>query len=280
LRQVLEQSRRTVVLSGAGCSTASGIPDYRGPDGEWKRRQPVRYGEFVRSEAVRQRYWARSFTGWPGFRAARPNEAHRILAQWERASRVHHVITQNVDELHQAAGSELVTDLHGRLSVVRCLDCSRRTNRDALQIRMEDLNPGWEPMTARAAPDGDADLESERIASFVVPPCTQCGGMLKPDVVFFGESVPPERVATAMERTAEADCLLVVGSSLMIWSGFRFARAAAEAGTPVVILSRGKNRADDLASVKVDADCGATLAVLDAGTEGRAPGAPSAPALR
>ncbi|NNE43229.1 MAG: NAD-dependent protein deacetylase, partial [Gemmatimonadetes bacterium] len=235
--RLLAASRRTVVLSGAGCSTESGIPDYRGPDGEWKRRQPVRYGDFIRKDATRQRYWARSFTGWPAFRQSRPNGAHAVLARWEAAGRVHHTITQNVDELHQSAGSERVVDLHGRLGTVRCLDCERRTARDLLQERMHALNPGWEDVTARAAPDGDADLEGDRIATFRVPDCADCGGMLKPDVVFFGESVPPDRVTFAMDRVAEADLLLVVGSSLMVWSGYRFAKAAAEAGTPVAILN-------------------------------------------
>lgn len=262
LQELLDRSRRLVVLTGAGCSTGSGIPDYRGPDGAWTRREPMRYQAYVRSEAARRRYWARAYAGWAAFSAARPNAAHRAIARWEADGRIDHLVTQNVDGLHRAAGSRRVVDLHGDLSVVRCLDCGERTPREDLQDRMRAANPDWLERTDRPAPDGDADLESARFDRFVVPPCTRCGGVLKPDVIFFGESVPPDRVARAMRRVEEADALLVVGSSLMVWSGFRFAKAAAGRGVPLAIVNRGATRADDLAAVKVDDDCGRVLSAV------------------
>lgn len=252
-----------MVLTGAGMSTGSGIPDWRDEQGGWKRRPPVDYRDFVRRESVRRRYWARSLLGWPAMAAARPNRGHEALARLEAAGVVHHVVTQNVDGLHQRAGSRRVIDLHGRIDTVACLDCGGRFPRAALQAELEAANPGWVGRVARTAPDGDAEGEGD-VDAFRVPPCAACGGLLKPAVVFFGESVPRDRVTAAHRRVAEAETLLVVGSSLMVFSGFRFVRAAAERGTPVAIVNRGRTRADDLATVKVDTDCGETLAELAA----------------
>jgi NAD-dependent SIR2 family protein deacetylase len=214
----------------------------------------VTYQAFVQNPATRARYWARSFVGWPGFSSARPNAAHEALARWEREDdRLGLLLTQNVDRLHQRAGSRAVVDLHGRLDEVRCLACGDRLPRDAVQARMAADNPGWSDISAPAGPDGDADIDAA--PDFRVPPCPACGGMLKPDVVFFGEAVPRERVEHTRMALAASDGLLVVGSSLMVYSGYRFARMAHEAGVPVAILTRGVTRADDLASLKIEGDC-------------------------
>lgn len=262
LAAFLPSARRLFVLTGAGCSTASGIPDYRDIDGEWKHRRPVQYADFVGSERVRQRYWARSMVGWRRVGGAEPNDAHRALAALEETWRLHWLVTQNVDGLHQAAGSRRVTDLHGRIDRVVCLECRRRDSRAALQARIVADNPGWAELDAVSAPDGDALLEGRDFASFRVPFCNACGGTLKPDVVFFGEGVPAERVSTAMQRLEESDAVLVVGSSLMVWSGYRFARLAAERGLPVAAVNLGRTRADNLLEFRVAACCAETLAAV------------------
>ena len=265
LAKWLDTRTRITVITGAGVSTGSGIPDYRDSDGNWKRSAPVQYADFVGSEAVRRRYWARSLAGWPMFVAARPSAAHLALARLGATGRVHALITQNVDGLHQRAGSHDVIDLHGRLDVVRCLQCERRTDRSAFQTRLREANPGWDASPARMAPDGDADLADVDFSSFVVPACTTCGGVLKPDVVFYGESVPRDCSEAAMEAALAADGVLVAGSSLMVWSSFRLVRAAARAGIAVVAVNRGRTRADDLLAIKCDAECGAVLgAAVDA----------------
>jgi NAD-dependent SIR2 family protein deacetylase len=250
---------RVVGVTGAGVSTASGIPDYRDDAGEWKRSPPVQYHDFVTSDALRRRYWARSFSGWPMFRAARPNAAHLALARLEAAGRVASLVTQNVDRLHQRAGSRNVVDLHGRLDVVRCLACGYRTGRDAFQQRLRDANPAWTAVAAPLAPDGDADVEAADFASFDVPACAVCGGMLKPDVVFYGEAVPRETTAAALAAVEAADGMLVAGSSLMVWSSFRLVRAAVARGLEVVAVNRGRTRGDNLLAFKLDRDCGAVL---------------------
>ncbi|HWW63008.1 MAG TPA: NAD-dependent protein deacetylase, partial [Thermoanaerobaculia bacterium] len=220
LTTFLNESRRLVVLTGAGCSTESGIPDYRSPGGAWSRHKPIYYSAFVRSAEVRRFYWARSFRGWPRFAAARPNAAHRALAELEARGKVHQLITQNVDDLHQEAGSRAVVQLHGRNRLVVCLACGAEAPRADVQERLADLNRDWiasEQLRgdeADFAPDGDANLAHELIGDFRVVDCHRCGGVLKPAVVFFGESVPPEKVAYAMSRVDEADALLVAGSSL------------------------------------------------------------------
>lgn len=259
--------RRVLVLAGAGCSTESGIPDYRGPEGRLKVRTPVQFGEFVRSAEARTRYWARSTIGWRRMATAVPNDGHRALARLEHAGRVPGVITQNVDGLHQAAGSRRVVELHGSLALVTCLSCRTRIGRDEMQSRLVDTNRGWlEAVEARsghasaeAAPDGDAELEDAELATFVVPACDGCGGVLKPDVVFFGENVPAERVQTCWRLFEEADALLVVGSSLQVFSGRRFVYRAAREGVPIAIVNLGPTRADDLAATRVDGRLGEVL---------------------
>lgn len=246
-------------ITGAGVSTQSGIPDYRDSAGNWKRSPPVQYADFVHSAATRRRYWARSFTGWPMFVAAQPNAAHIALAHLEQLGRVAQVVTQNVDRLHQRAGSRHVIDLHGRLDVVRCLNCNRRTPRDALQQRLRAANPGWHESAAPIAPDGDADVEGVDFAAFEVPACEVCGGLLKPDVVFYGESVPREVTDAAFAAVEATDGVLVAGSSLMVWSSFRLVRAAHQRGIEVVAVNRGHTRADDLLAFKLDAECGVVL---------------------
>ncbi|MGH8124722.1 MAG: NAD-dependent protein deacetylase [Rhodanobacteraceae bacterium] len=255
----LKSRSRVTAITGAGVSTESGIPDYRDADGNWKRSPPVQYRDFVESEAVRRRYWARSLAGWPMFAAAHPGTAHVALARLEQAGRVKQLITQNVDRLHQRAGSRNVIDLHGRLDVVRCLVCGDRTGRDAFQLRLRAANPDWHTASARLAPDGDADVEGVDFGRFTVPSCEVCGGTLKPDVVFYGESVPRETTAAALAAVESADGVLVAGSSLMVWSSFRLVRAAVAGGIEVAAVNRGRTRGDDLFAFKLDGECGAVL---------------------
>jgi NAD-dependent SIR2 family protein deacetylase len=254
--------RRVVVLSGAGISTDSGIPDYRGPDAPTRR--PMTYDEFVSGPAAQQRYWARSHVGWRRMREALPNDGHRAVAGLESAGVVTSVITQNVDGLHQAAGSRNVVDLHGRLSRVVCLRCGDVSSRADLDRRLAELNPGFADdesvAVAVQAPDGDADVAS--FAGFVVAACLVCGGPLKPDVVFFGENVPPARVRDCNDAVDAAGALLVAGSSLAVQSGLRFVRRAHQRGMPVVLVNRGSTRGDPLVTVKVDAGCTPVLQAL------------------
>jgi NAD-dependent SIR2 family protein deacetylase len=259
LRAFVERHPRLFVLTGAGCSTDSGIPDYRDADGAWKRSPPVQFADFMTQASTRQRYWARSLVGWRYFGAAKPNTAHRALARLEAAGRIDLLVTQNVDGLHERAGSNAVVDLHGRLDVVRCMSCSHRLPRADLQAELVARNPPWAALDARVAPDGDVDLVREDFSSVDVPPCPVCGGILKPDVVFFGESVPRERVEAAMASARGADAMLVIGSSLMVYSGYRFAEAAAAAGKPIAALNLGRTRADHLLELKVNARCGEVL---------------------
>ncbi len=254
--------RRLFVLTGAGCSTDSGIPDYRDANGDWKRPSPVTFQAFTGDESTRRRYWARSLIGWPTMAHARPGAAHHALAQLEAAGRVALLLTQNVDGLHSAAGSRQTVDLHGRIDTVRCLACDTRTPREVLQRELRRRNPRWAALEARAAPDGDADLDGLDFSRFDVPPCADCGGMLKPDVVFFGESVPRDRVAAAFAALEKADAVLVAGSSLMVYSGFRFVQAAATAGKPIAAVNLGRTRADDLLTLKVERATGEALGEL------------------
>ncbi len=259
LRAWLAPCRRVFVLTGAGCSTNSGIPDYRDADGQWKRTPPVTYQAFTGDARVNARYWARSFVGWPRIDEARPNSVHVALADWEARGGISTLLTQNVDGLHQRAGSREVIDLHGRLDGVVCLACRAPSSRADLQQRLAAANPAWAGLDASTAPDGDADLDGLDFTRFDVPACESCGGMLKPDVVFFGENVPRERAQRAGEALKGSDAMLVVGSSLMVYSGYRFARMAAEAGIELAILNRGRTRADDLASLKIEEEAGAVL---------------------
>ena len=252
------------MLTGAGCSTESGIPDYRDALGGWKRAQPVLFQAFMRDVAVRRRYWARSFIGWRRFDRARPNAAHRALAYLEREGRIEKLVTQNVDGLHQAAGSVDVIDLHGRLEQVRCMDCGLRLPRSQLQRQLAQRNGSWESLEGVVAPDGDADLEAVDFTDFEIPACPACDGTLKPDVVFFGESVPVERVRGAMAHLAAADAMLIVGSSLMVYSGYRFVQSAAAQRKPIAAINLGRTRADDLLTLKVVAPCAQALGAVRA----------------
>lgn len=253
--------RRWLVLTGAGVSTDSGIPDYRGAGAP--ARQPMTLSQFRSGYAAQQRYWARSFLGWTTMGTATPNTTHRILADLE-SSRLSGLITQNVDGLHTAAGHRDLVELHGRIDRVACLDCGGRSDRAALQDRLTALNRTFAAGDVEILPDGDVDLEST--AGFVVAACERCGGVLKPDVVFFGESVPPERVARCAALVEEAEALVVLGSSLHVFSGRRFVKQAHARGIPVVIVNRGATRADGLATLKIDDGCAETLrGLVDAG---------------
>ena len=259
LTDFVSQYSRLFVLTGAGCSTESGIPDYRDSDGGWKHRPPVQYQDFLRSERTRQRYWARSLLGWGRIAQAEPNAAHHALAGLEVAGFIHQLVTQNVDGLHQRAGSRRVIDLHGRLDAVDCLDCRHRSPRAEFQRRLIEQNPSFTALVATGAPDGDALLEDMDYGGFQVPSCSRCRSVVKPTVVFFGEAVPRPRVDRALARLAQADALLVVGSSLMVYSGYRFCRAAAEQGKPIAAVNLGRTRADGELKLKISAHCGEIL---------------------
>jgi NAD-dependent SIR2 family protein deacetylase len=250
------------VLGGAGISTDSGIPDYRDEHGAWKARAPVQYRDFVGSEATRRRYWARSMLGFPLLSSAQPNLAHYALSALEQRGVLSLLVTQNVDSLHRRAGSERLIDLHGRLDQVKCLGCGAITGRAALQSELTARNPEFAGASATAKPDGDAELEAVDYDRFELVSCATCAGMLKPDVVFFGENVPPNRVRDAMSALERSRLLLIVGSSLMVFSGYRFARAATRFGIPIAIVNRGKTRADDAAALKISGNVGAVLGEL------------------
>ena len=262
LEDFVDRYERLFILTGAGCSTPSGIPDYRDAEGQWKRAQPVTYQAFMGEEKTRRRYWARSLVGWRLIRQAQPNDAHRALAELEKSGRSELLLTQNVDRLHQAAGSARVIDLHGRIDRVRCMDCEARSPRVELQNELGRLNPDWLDLDAAEAPDGDADLEGADFSSFVIPPCRRCGGLLKPDVVFFGENVPRDRVDAAFGHLDQADAMLIVGSSLMVYSGFRFVERAASLGKPLAAVNLGRTRADALFAFKAEASCESALSFL------------------
>lgn len=251
LAAFLDRHRNVLVLTGAGLSTASGIPGYRDEEGVRRGRAPIQGPEFRRNDAVRRRYWARSMVGWPTLAQAAPNAGHRALARLETAGRVGHVITQNVDGLHQRAGSARLIELHGNIHTVRCLACERKQQRAALQDRLLRDNPALGNVLAQPLPDGDAQVEPDALEDFIVPACDACGGVLQPDVVFFGDNVPPERTREALQWMDDADALLVVGSSLMVFSGYRFCKLAAAAGKPIAAINAGRTRADDLIALKL-----------------------------
>jgi NAD-dependent SIR2 family protein deacetylase len=259
LQAFVEEHRRLFVLTGAGCSTESGIPDYRDGDGAWKRQKPIEFQPFMRDPVMRARYWARSLIGWRSFGKAEPNQAHRSLAALERAGRVGLLVTQNVDGLHQAAGSRRVIDLHGRLDRVVCMSCRTGWRRTAWQSHLEERNAAWTGLQAPVAPDGDADLDGLDFTAFEVPSCPRCKGIIKPDVVFFGENVPRWRHTQATAALACADAMLVIGSSLMVFSGYRYVVAATRLGIPVAAVNLGRTRADHLLTIKVESPVGTTL---------------------
>ena len=263
--------RRVVVLSGAGLSTESGIPDYRGEEGSLRRHTPMTYDEFVGDVEGRRRYWARSHLGWRTIARASPNAGHLAVADLQARGFFSGVITQNVDGLHQAAGTPDAVELHGSLDRVVCLDCRRTSAREDLDRRLRAANPGFEGEATRINPDGDVELADEVVREFVLVPCTDCEtGVLKPDVVFFGENVPRPRVDRCYRLVDESEALLVLGSSLTVMSGLRFVRHAAKVGKPVLIVNHGQTRGDQYASVRVDLPLGQALTDLSARLEGMA----------
>ena len=255
--------RRFLVLTGAGISTSSGIPDYRDSEGVRRGKAPMMYQEFLATPQARRRYWARAMLGWPRVRIAQPNKAHLALAALQQRERISGLITQNVDTLHDQAGSHDVIELHGSLHRVLCLDCQLRSQRDAIQRQMEIDNPYLAQVHAVQAPDGDTLLDPALEEHFQVPRCPHCDGeRLKPDVVFFGENVAPATAARAMAAVEHAEGLLVVGSSLMAYSAFRLCKAVVEQGKPVIAINLGKTRGDDLLQVKIEAECERLLPLL------------------
>ena len=261
MRRALDVSDRLLVITGAGVSTSSGIGDYRDEEGQWKRPQPVTHQNFMADANWRKRYWARSQVGYPEFLKARPNAAHRALVRLERQGGLQGLITQNVDRLHQEAGHEQVIDLHGRLDEVICMDCGAISARADVQDWLNGHNPERRAVAA-FAPDGDADLAEAEIGHFQVPACAACSRILKPHVVFFGDAVPRDVVELAYQWVDQADAVLVLGTSLMVYSSFRFVRRAHERGIPLLCVNRGRTRADEWLQVKVDAECGTVLETL------------------
>lgn len=264
---IITPATSVMVLSGAGCSTASGLGDYRDQSGQWKQAQPITGQTFRNDTTARHRYWARSSVGWPAFSKAAPNDAHTALVALESAGVVRHLVTQNVDQLHQRAGQREVIDLHGILASVSCIHCATARSRDAFQAQLLAANPWLSSLSAEYAPDGDADLQTDQqlqqqLHTMHIPHCPNCSDLMKPDVVFFGENVPKPRVEQAMQQLRQADVLLVAGSSLMVFSGFRFCRDAHQRGQPIIIFNEGKTRADDIATVLVGGDCGKRLTQL------------------
>lgn len=263
LLSFIRQHPRLLVITGAGCSQPSGIPTYRDEEGAWQRSSPIQHKEFMEKESVRKRYWARSYSGWPSIRRATPNQAHHSLRTLEALGLIRHLVTQNVDGLHQAAGHRSVTDLHGRLSEVVCTQCGSLSERERLQQRFADLNKNLSEAYDTLQPDGDASLdhniETEITSSLVVPACESCKGILKPNVVFFGGTVPRHTVEAIYSAMNDVDALLIVGSSLMVYSGYRFCKRASALNLPIVAINNGKTRADDFLSLKVSDDCVSVL---------------------
>ena len=248
----LRRVDRWTVLTGAGVSANSGIPTYRDRTGNWLRVSPIQHKEFIESEAKRRRYWARSMVGWVGISQAKPNATHHALTALEQCGKIHTLITQNVDRLHQKSGASSVIDLHGRLDRVCCLHCNQYENRDAFQTRLLRLNTFVSDYAHIAKPDGDADVPETYIAQTTIPTCEKCDGVMMPDVVFFGGTVPKSRVEAGADALARTAGLLIVGSSLQVYSGFRFCRMAEKLGMPIVIVNEGDTRADSMASLKID----------------------------
>jgi NAD-dependent SIR2 family protein deacetylase len=262
LHTLVRQHPRLLLLTGAGISTDSGIPGYRDADGQWRGKTPIQYKDFLASAATRKRYWARSMAGWPLMSGAQPNAAHLAVAALQRAGHVERLVTQNVDGLHQRAGSTDVIELHGSIASVICLECGLVHPRAEIQAQLASQNPDFVGSAAAVAADGDAHVEREDFDALRLPQCARCGGMLKPDVVFFGESVPRERVQTVHQALQSADAMLVVGSSLMVYSGYRFCVAAAELRKPIVAINLGLTRADPMLALKVHWPCAAALSTL------------------
>ncbi|MEP1469788.1 MAG: NAD-dependent protein deacetylase [Halieaceae bacterium] len=276
LQEFLRAHPKLVVLSGAGISKGSGIPTYRDSEGNWRANEPIKHQEFVADKSRRQRYWARSLRGWPGVRDAQPNDAHRAVARLEHSGHVQQLITQNVDRLHQRAGSSRVVDLHGRLDRVVCLKCNTYSERETVQQRLQHDNPEAMTTNGEVRPDGDSDVPDSVVRDFKTPHCLNCGGVLMPDVVFFGGTVPRARVDQCMAAIDQCDALLVVGSSLQVYSGFRFCRRATERQKPIALINPGQTRADSLAALRLETHCAPLLSALVESLPGPNTMAPSA----
>lgn len=259
LLDFIQQYPHLVILTGAGISLQSGIPTYRDQNGVWKGSAPMQHQDFMNKETVRRRYWARSFIGRSTIADAQPNTAHHAIAALEQAGFVELLITQNVDNLHQQAGSQKVIDLHGNLQDVHCLDCAAHSRREDLQQRIGSLNPQLQGLTAEMRPDGDAILSDEQVGQVRIPDCLACGGVLMPEVVFFGGTVPATRVQYCLDALQRADALLVVGSSLKVYSGYRFCLRAAQWNKPIALINPGQTRADKLAALHLKTDCSTLL---------------------
>lgn len=253
LKNFISNADQLTVLTGAGCSLPSGIPTYRDTQGTWQRNAPIYHKDFLSKHESRQRYWARSMAGWPNIAKAKPNDLHRFLTILERQGKIKALVTQNIDALHQRAGHKKVIDLHGRLDQVVCLACGVKSSRYDLQHRLEILNPKM-PKVIKLAPDGDADIYTD-VSKFNVPKCLECGGILKPNVIFFGDTVNKDIVQKIYQDLAKTDGLLIIGSSLKIYSGFRFCKHAAQIKKPIVCINPGETRGDELYTLKVKLDC-------------------------
>ncbi|KAA0187640.1 hypothetical protein HAZT_HAZT000511 [Hyalella azteca] len=273
LQDFINEATRIFVLTGAGISTESGIPDYRSEGvGLYatSEKRPVQFKDFVNKAAVRQSYWARNYVGWPKFSSFKPNITHVTLADWEKQGKVCHIVTQNVDALHQKAGSVKVTELHGSAHMVHCMHCSYRIRRAELQPLLTSLNPHLVHLSSQQIrPDGDVELSMDAVAKFVVPPCPDCGGILKPYVVFFGDNVPRSRVEAVKEELRRCDALLALGTSLQVYSAYRFILLAAELGVPMAAVNIGATRGDALLRVRVPARCGHVLPLLHLARDAR-----------
>ncbi len=259
LSEFIGQYQRLFILTGAGVSTGSGVPAYRDQQGRWLAREPIKHQAFLSSQLTRQRYWARSLVGWPKLKDVQPNALHRSLVNWQALGRVALLVTQNVDGLHRLAGSTSLVELHGRIDRVVCLSCGSMFSRADIQPVLESHNRDFlERLNAvdiHARPDGDAEFGGVDYSGLVCPPCGHCGGTLMPDVVFFGGNVPASRVQRSYEALCESDAVLVIGSSLTVYSGYRFCQRAQQLGKPIAIVNWGSTRADDLAALKIEADC-------------------------
>jgi len=264
LADFIRQHPKLFVLTGAGISCASGIPAYRDEVGTWRSRTPIHHAEFMREASVRQRYWARSYVGWPMVNRARPNAAHSALVRLEEMGYIETLVTQNIDRLHQQAGQRRVIDLHGRLDQVVCLDCGALSAREQIQHWLAEHNPHLQNQEAGMAPDGDAEVDNGVVSQVQVPRCSRCDGMLQPNVVFYGSSVRKQTVDYLCDRLLSADAVLVIGSSLMVYSSFRFCKLAAERNQAIACINRGLTRGDDLYSLKLQQDCERVLSVLAA----------------
>lgn len=262
LAKALRDKENLLVITGAGISVDSGIPTYRDDKARWQRSDPIQHQEFIDHYPKRQRYWARSCAGWPMVASARPNASHHALSELEKQGRIRLLVTQNVDRLHQQAGHKNVIDLHGRLDRVLCRNCGQVEARDALQQRLVAENPILEGIVGAIAPDGDADVADTLVEQIRCPECLHCGGMLMPDVVFFGGSVPKPRVEQIYTELNKADALLLIGSSLTVFSAYRFCKAAQKQDIPMYAINRGQTRADDLLDLKIEADCSYALTEL------------------